>query len=398
MTTVWNRLRDMLEQAVNWRRFMITREGVSYVVLTLAIGGAAMLSQFNPLVLIFGMMCAPILLSGLSVWLTLRRIRPTRRGPAHAFAGDEFVVEIDLTNEKRLLAAMTVAVEDTLRPHVKGFQAQVFFSRVSPRQTQRRRYRALIHRRGRYHFGRLRVSTRFPFGLFQRSFRHESPGTLVVYPRLGRLTRRLTDMQEEFRAFQKGVRRQRSAQADEYHGLRDYRDGDSVRWVHWRTSARRGQLMVKEFERERSRDVAILLDPWVPDRATPEQREHVETAISFVATMAVEFSRRAAVRLLVGCAGKKPWVVQGSAHQRLLHQVLEHLGVQQAQRNGSLASLLSEVDHQSLHASTLIVVSTRPVAMDDTGKRLAGLESSVRRCVVLDVSNGDLEPLFALEK
>ena len=394
---MWARLRDLVEQAVNWRRFMFTREGVSYLVLTLAIGAAAFLSQFNPLVLIFGMMCAPILLSGLSVWLTMRRIRPRRRLPAHAFAGEEFVVEIDLTNDKGVLGAMAIMVEDMLRPRVRGFKARVFFSRVSPRQTQRRRYRAQINRRGQYRFGRLRAATRFPFGLFQRSYRYDSPGSLVVYPRLGRLTRRLLDMQEEFRAFQKGVQRQRSSQAEEYHGLRDYRDGDSVRRVHWRTSARRGQLMVKEFERERSRNVAILLDPWIPARASDEHRQCVEKAISFTATVAVELSRRAAVGLLVGCTGKKPWVVHGSASQRLLHQVLENLAVQEAHRDGSLEGLVSELDHHSLQGSTVIVVSTRSVTSDQPGSALAALAASRRRCTVLDVSRGDLDSLFAVE-
>jgi len=154
--------------------------------------------------------------------------------------------------------------------------------------------------------------------------------------------------------------------------------------------------MVKEFERERSRDVAILLDPWAPVRAGAVPLANVEKAISFTATMAVEFSRRSSVGLLVGCAGKKPWVVQGGGHQRLLHQVLEHLAVQKPHRNGDLESLLSEVDHRSLRGSTLIVVSTRPVRMDEPDSPWAGLRASVRRCVVLDVSHGDLDALFTL--
>ena len=50
------------------------------------------------------------------------------------------------------------------------------------------------------------------------------------------------------------------ARAD-FHGLRQYRTGDSLRWIHWRTSARRGQLMVKEYEDVPGEDLVLVFDP-----------------------------------------------------------------------------------------------------------------------------------------
>ena len=90
------------------------------------------------------------------------------------------------------------------------------------------------------------------------------PDELLVYPRIGQLTRRWFQIQRQATENRRGQRHDRSAQQEEYHGLRDYRSGDSPRWIHWRTSARRGELMVKEFEQQNEQDLAILIDPWLP--------------------------------------------------------------------------------------------------------------------------------------
>ena len=91
----------------------------------------------------------------------------------------------------------------------------------------------------------------------------------------------------------RGRRHDRTARQQEYHGLRDYRPGDSPRWIHWRTTARVGEPMVKEFEQQTEQDLAVLLDPWLPRAgATPEQREAVEDAIRFAATVCLEACRR----------------------------------------------------------------------------------------------------------
>ena len=79
----------------------------------------------------------------------------------------------------------------------------------------------------------------------------------LIYPRIGHMTRRWFQIQRKATENRQGQRHDSSAQQVEYHGLRDYRSGDSPRWIHWRTSARRGELMVKEFEHQNEQDLAI---------------------------------------------------------------------------------------------------------------------------------------------
>ena len=181
---------------------------------------------------------------------------------------------------------------------------RVFFARVAGGDRARVRWQCPSPKRGKYRFRDLDLGTRSPFGLVEhrvtialarpdRGLSQDRPADPALVSDAAQATEN-----------RRGQRHDRSAQQMEYHGLRDYRSGDSPRWIHWRTSARRGELMVKEFEQQNEQDLAILIDPWLPrTKATPEQREAVEQAISFAATVCLETCRHQGRRLVLGWTG-----------------------------------------------------------------------------------------------
>ena len=65
---------------------------------------------------------------------------------------------------------------------------------------------------------------------------------------------------------------QRGVSEGDYYGLRPWQSGDSMRWIHWRTTAKMGRPTVLQFERQRNRDVALLLDPWLPAEPREQRR------------------------------------------------------------------------------------------------------------------------------
>jgi uncharacterized protein (DUF58 family) len=77
----------------------------------------------------------------------------------------------------------------------------------------------------------------------------------------------------------------------EFVGTRDYREGDPVRSIHWRSWARRGKPVVKEYQEEYFCRIAIILDTFVRRRPRPEDVRVFESAISVVASIADFFSR-----------------------------------------------------------------------------------------------------------
>jgi uncharacterized protein (DUF58 family) len=112
--------------------------------------------------------------------------------------------------------------------------------------------------RGRYRFEAVRAIFEDPFGLARAEIDLGSESTLLVYPRLVDLERVFSQAAGMTQAGGKVLLR-RTAGFD-LHSVREYQQGESLRKVHWKTTAKRGALMVKELEDTPHDEVAVLLD------------------------------------------------------------------------------------------------------------------------------------------
>ena len=112
--------------------------------------------------------------------------------------------------------------------------------------------------RGRYAFDTVRLTIEDPFGLARASLVQGERQALVVYPRLVSLTRLFSEGRAQAQEGRRLLLRRPTGY--ELHGVREYVEGESLRNVHWRSTARRGRLMVKELEDAPSDEVAVLLD------------------------------------------------------------------------------------------------------------------------------------------
>jgi uncharacterized protein (DUF58 family) len=389
------------------RRITICREGLYYLVVLSFIVVGAILREINLLVVVAGMMLAPLLINLRLAIATLHRLKITRKVPAHLCAGDLLFVDILATNARRWLASWAVIVED--RVEWEGAagdgnrrKVEVFVPHVGPGQTQSLSYRGRLMRRGRYRFGPLRLSTRFPLGLVRRTVMIDDEETLVVFPRLGTLRQA---WYSQLRAEQSGASTSRSRKGlheGDFYGLRDWRAGDSRRWIHWRTSARRGALAVREFEQQHEQKLAILLDLWVPDESSVEQWDRAELAISFVASVVADQCRRGGSQLWVGTAGESAEVVHGASSPSFLQEIMMHLALVKAHSSPPLSELLSRGLTRLRPDGRLVVVSTRPLDLRGGG-RFAELRQdpqtlhSLEQCLVIDAGSQQLGEYFVVE-
>ena len=112
--------------------------------------------------------------------------------------------------------------------------------------------------RGRYPVESSTALIADPFGLERADVRLAGSAALVVYPRLAELE----ELFSESGAHAQGGRRLllRRPTGFDLHSVREYQQGESLRRVHWRSTAKRGQLMVKELEDEPRDEVAVVLD------------------------------------------------------------------------------------------------------------------------------------------
>lgn len=131
---------------------------------------------------------------------------------------------------------------------------------LKPQSRQTSAYRLQPQQRGDFRFGDLWLRVHGRLGLVQRQWRVSASETIKVYPNLSE-TARFTLMARKGRLQQAGIRQARLQGAGrEFESLRDYLPDDEMRRIDWKASARRGKLVARQYEVERSQSVLIALD------------------------------------------------------------------------------------------------------------------------------------------
>src|SRR5215213_3343996 len=170
-----------------------------------------------------------------------------------------------------------------LEERVGGSAASWLVVRAGHGAAFKPRVRATFPRRGRYTLEPLTVRSSYPFGLAGRVVALLPADDVIVLPRPARVdTERLRTWM--FRAWVAGDDRRRLRRvverAAEIHGLRDYRPGDSPRRVHWKATARRNRLTVREYEDAAPPRLLLVVDPWLPKVPKEPDRDRLEALMS----------------------------------------------------------------------------------------------------------------------
>ncbi|HEY0983565.1 DUF58 domain-containing protein, partial [Schlesneria sp.] len=251
----------------------------------------AMLTKQNTLLLVFALMAGPFVINGWMTFGMLQAARVRRKVPVRAMQGELFSVEITLRNSRPWFALWMMTVTDEIVHETETLSASVLFSRVSSRTTQSGQYQLRLSGRGRYVLGPIRAASRFPLGLVERSRVFATTSEILIYPRIGRVS-------QSWRQRLGGATELNSRKSpnlglfqDDFNQLREFRSGDNPRAIHWRSTARRGQLILREFHQNREHTLAIIVDLFGESFHTVMTREQVDFALSFVASLLIERGR-----------------------------------------------------------------------------------------------------------
>ncbi len=385
-----------------WRFPRLTREGWYFLFVLLFVIGGAVARHLNLLVLLAGLMVGPLVLHARWVTLTLRGLQVRRRLPRRIHAGEPLHVRLAVENHRKRTGAWLLQLQDTIRqtagPAVRQAATQVLAAVpvVDPTSQTWVTYRAHFAVRGQYTFGPIRVVTRFPLGLLESGRAYPVSDTILVGPRLGQMTeawRRL--VLAEPLGVHASHNRQGLTEAD-YYGLREWRPGDSVRWVHWRTTARLGEPAVRQFERQRNFSVALLLDLWLPSNPSPQHRRLLELAVSFAATALADLVRCGSGRLAVAIAGKKASCFSGQATAGFVQEVTDALSLEV----GGESTLPQTVEQLFRHwptGATGVVISTRSDQRLALKQRRSCSEPALNRADTMrwiDVASSQINTFF----
>ncbi len=343
-------------------RRMLCREGTYYTLMVIGVFLWAVTFGANLLVLVAGLLTGPLLLN---LWLskrTLKGIEVSRHLVGTVTAGQAIPVDIQVDNRNKR-SRWVVAVQDRMRGEwtgqpVKELRPRLFFASVPGGQHRRLTYRIMMPQRGRYRFGPLRISSRFPFGLISaRRWLHDETA-LTVYPRLGHLSSAWQRRYFPVPQGTTGSRRAGRAPGD-FYAVRQWQPGDSSRWVHWRRSVRQGQLIVRQFEQPSDKRFILVVDLWQPERPEWEDLQRVELIVSFAATVVSDLCHRPGFHLRLTLTGSPPQTIQGSTNAAVQSAALDRLAVASATHQVDEGAVWESVAEEFSGPSEIVVVSPR---------------------------------------
>ncbi|WP_329313242.1 MULTISPECIES: DUF58 domain-containing protein [unclassified Streptomyces] len=193
----------------------------------------------------------------LALHRTRHRVSGSRRlTPMRVPAGSEARVQLRMENVSRLPTGLLM-LQDRV-PYVLGPRPRFVLDRVEPGGRREVSYRVRSDLRGRYPLGPLQLRLTDPFGLVELTRSFSTYDTLTVIPRTEALAPvRLTG---ETSGYGDGSRRSLALAGDDDVIPRTYRRGDDLRRVHWRSTARYGELMVRREEQPQRSRATVLLD------------------------------------------------------------------------------------------------------------------------------------------
>lgn len=271
--------------------------GLMYVTMTMFMGIAAMNTQANLLFGVFGLMLSVGLVCFVISRLMLTGLTVRRLLPDAAVVGVPVAVGYEFHNGKRFWPSMSVQVSELDGVQAFVQQPHAYLLHAAAGTSAAVKVEVTPKRRGVYSLGAYQVSTGFPFGFVKRAVTRYQADSLVIFPPLAQVDGRLLRWLRSSETAGVTVRPQRGGE-DEVYGVKEYRGGENPRLIHWKRSARTGQLVAREMTRVSPPRVMVVVDTWRADEAAGSVAA-AERAVAVAASLASELLEQG---LLVGLA------------------------------------------------------------------------------------------------
>ena len=326
----------------------ITTVGLWYVLLAVVVAIAATNTGNNSLYMVMGLMLALLILSGLLSRMNVRGLEIELEQPGEVFANRPFALAFTLKSRARLFPRwfLLFTVSRSAQPMLVPFL---------PKQGRSVGHLdMMIRSRGQHSFPHAHVSSLFPFGFFRKGVRYPVDLEVLVFPEV--FPAGMSSRPDE--TLQHGE--DSSRRAGWGHGLyalRSFRHGDDPRGIHWKQTARTGEIIYTERASERSRRLSILFDNAVGELKDPADQSRFERLVSEAATIAVDHLAHGYQVELVTRDQSRGFA--GGARQRMAS--LEALALVQPQPRGGEPLLSGDPRAPQLR-----------VHMEDSPARLAG--------------------------
>ena len=384
------------------RTVRLTPEGLVFLIILAFVAFGAILRNVNLLVVLAGMMFSAVILNWRLAIVKLRTLSGRRVLPPRVYSGKMFSIVWKLRNDS-LQRIMSTMIDDRLdvskpadvdgtkklnyflrlhqrisdgvhkRRRVGSNQVRLNVPQISPQNEGSSVFHCLVSERGRYSVGPAKISTMFPFGLIEVELSIDNRQTLYAAPAIGKLVPNWEKQAAAMATGKDAIKRKRGAAEDEFFALRKWRSGDSRRNIHWRTTAKMQQPMVRQFDEPTNRDLAIVIDLFqqetkteqpendeVEELAQEEQSSQLgETILSFASTIAAEPQRDFDGRISIAVCGQRNDVFQNLQRRNYNANLIRSLAMAKCSDDPDLYSAITTVGQSVSSGTPIFVVSTR---------------------------------------
>jgi len=254
----------------------ITKVGLWFIILTVLVAVPAANTGNNALYLVEATMLSLLVVSGVISRQNLRQLEVEFEPPPEVYAKEPFDIGFDLRNRGHFWPRWLLVLTGT------GQARSVLVPFLPRRSSFAGNLELTATGRGILQLEHAHLASIFPLGLFRKGMRYRVDLELLVYP----------EIRDSIEFRQKGLGgageqpARRIGVGPELHSLRAFRHGDDRRGVHWKQTARTGEMVYMEREAETGERLSIVLDNAVGDLDSPSRQEAFEELVSEAATAA----------------------------------------------------------------------------------------------------------------
>lgn len=257
----------------------ITKVGLWYILLAVVVALPAANTGNNALYMVEACLLALLVVSGITSRQNLRKIEVDLASPGEVYARQPFSLSYTIGHRGRLWDRRLLLIAGV------GEGKPVLVPYLPKGEAREGSLELTVNRRGRLRIPHLHVSSIYPLGLFRKGMRYRIELEMLVYPQLLSA--------DEYRIQGGGPTGEHPSRkpgsGHELLTLRAFRQGDDRRNIHWKQSARTGDLIFMEKEAEKGQRVSILFDNGVGPLAAAPDKARFERLVSEAATAAHHF-------------------------------------------------------------------------------------------------------------
>lgn len=248
------------EKKESWTKTRPTKEGIFFVLLSLIIGFAALNTGNNLLYVVFGITLSLVAISGFVSMINISSMDVSLDSHSDIFALTPGNLWISVFNKKTFIPSYSITLEIQNNSY--------YLERINSGKTERIRVRSFFKNRGLNDLPEISIATRYPFGFFKKwiSMNFKS-GNIVVFPRIIPTTETVQSAASSTGERISSI----NGRGTELKSLKNYSQGDNIKDIHWKISARVDKLITKEFFNENTKNIKIEFKPAFDNRIELEK-------------------------------------------------------------------------------------------------------------------------------